>query len=74
MGLISMTLNCSQSDPPLPPPYPANILLCQILNQIVLSSNNSSSSDSPTPLTDSFSFSPWMSSDAFVLSSRLQTR
>ena len=77
MGLVSVTLNCSQSQPALPPPYPPNILLCHILSQLV--AQNTSTKYLPVPpYPSSLPFSPWHPREAYTMpmgpSTSLQTR
>ena len=82
MALISVTLNCSHSQPSLPPPYPPNILLCHILSQIVANSTSHSPVSNsvkhfPLPsYPSSLPFSPWKPGDAYSLggASNVQTR
>ena len=84
MAMIAVTLNCSHSQPPLPPSYPPTILLCHILSQITGKFSNTS--DTPImkniepflipPYPSSLPFSPWKPGDAYTLGGKggFQTR
>ena len=77
--MISVTLNCSQTQPTLPPPYPPNILLCHILSHIVGQRNSSQELKHLPPYPpypSSLPFSPWKPGDAYKLGgdNNLQTR